>query len=111
MQEVLVAIQNRCPVATDGMYTLCIRTARERPSNLAPLRDLELSLKMQVQIYELGKFEHLGSREDKFAKMLCSYQSKTEGSRFPIATQGAISNALIKMLGERKDNKSYLTIK
>ena len=69
-------------------------------------------LEVQVQIYELGRFEHPGSREDEFAKMLCRYQSKIEGSsRFPIATQGAMSNALIKKLGERKENKTLLTIK
>ena len=111
MQEVLVSIQNRCANATDEMYKLCMRTAKERPSNLSQLRSLEISLKMQVQIYELGKFEHPGSREDEFAKMLCRYQSKIEGSRFPIATQGAMSNALIKILGERKENKTLLTIK
>ena len=72
---------------------------------------LEIALKTQVQIYELSKFECPGSREDEFAKMLCRIQSKMEGSRFSQATQGAVSNALIKLLDERKANKSYLTIK
>jgi hypothetical protein len=36
MQEVLVAIQNSCAVATDD-YKVCIRKAKERPPNLAQL--------------------------------------------------------------------------
>jgi hypothetical protein len=58
MQEILFEIQNRCAIiATVEIYKICMinaNIAKSRPSNLNQILALELSLKAQVQTFEMG---------------------------------------------------------
>jgi hypothetical protein len=67
-------------------------------------------LRTQIHIYELGKYESPGSREDEFAIKFCRAQYKIKGSRFGGATQIAVSSALISLFDERAENRILLTL-
>ena len=88
MQEILIAIQIRCVTANDEMYNLIVQNAQQRPSDLNEVRNLELMLRAQIQIYELVKFESPG--------------------KLKIAV--LVSGSLISLLDERAKNKILLTL-
>jgi hypothetical protein len=111
MQEILIAIQIRCVTANDAMGALIDENIKQRPSNLCEVRNQEIMIRTQIQIYELGKFESPGSREDEFAVKYCRAQAKMEGTRFTGATQIAVTGSLINYLDERSKNKSLMTFK
>ncbi len=55
-------------------------------------------IKRQTQLWELSKFEPIGSRQEEIAKKFCRFQIREEGSRLNIATQNAIGFALSRFL-------------
>ena len=71
MQEILIVIQTWCVVANDEIYNLIVKNTQQRPNDLNEVQDLELMLRAQVHIYELGKFESPGSRDEEFAIKFC----------------------------------------
>ncbi len=72
-----------------------IETACQRP---ATLRTRELALERQTQLWELSKFEPIGTRQEEIAKKFCRFQTQEEGSRLNTATQNAIGFALSQLL-------------
>ncbi len=75
-----------------------------RPISLSQIRELELTLKRQIKIYEYCKFEEPGSREDEFVLALCKAQVKTTGSKLPMEVQMFVSAAMINLIAERAEN-------
>ncbi len=86
----MLVIQNLCSIATDEYYKICMPS-----NNMNQIRALELSLKEQVQIFEMGKFKQPGSRKDEFFMVLYWAQTKVEGSRFDGTTQITVSGPMI----------------
>jgi hypothetical protein len=91
MQYVIVAIQTRIVLSVDVVENLWKRTCKERPQNLNQLRTMEVALATQAKLYELGKYEAPGSRDDEIATKLCKCQVSIEGSRFDGATQSTVT--------------------
>jgi hypothetical protein len=98
IQQCFIDIQNRCVLATDELSRLVIETASQRPATLKDFRTQELALERQTQLWELSKFEPIGSRQEEIAKKFCRFQIREEGSRLNIATQNAIGFALSRFL-------------
>jgi hypothetical protein len=98
IQQCFIDIQNRCVRATDELSRLVIETASHRPATLKDFRTQELALERQTQLWELSKFEPIGTRQEEIAKKLCRFQIGEEGSRLNIATQNAIGFALSRFL-------------
>ena len=68
IQKCFVDIQNRCGPATDGLSRLVIETASQRPATLKDFRTQELALARQTQLWELSKFEPIGTHQEEIAK-------------------------------------------
>ena len=63
MQEVLILLVNRFVHGAEGIQKIPTANVGLRPSSLSQIRELELTLKRQIKIYEYGKFEEPGCRE------------------------------------------------
>ena len=94
IQQCFIDIQNRCVRATDELSRLVIENASHRPVTLKDFQTQELALERQTQLWELNKFEPIGTRQEEIAKKFCRFQIREEGSRLNIATQNAIGFAL-----------------
>ncbi len=77
---------------------LVIETASHRPATLKDFQTQELALERQTRLWELSKFEQIGSRQEEIAKKFCRLQIREEGTRFNMATQNAIGFALSRLL-------------
>ena len=97
VQKCFIDIQNRCVRATDELSRLVFETASQRPATLKNLRTQELALERQTQLWELSKFEPIGTRQEAIAKKFCRFQIREEGSRLNTATQNAIGFALSRL--------------
>ena len=62
IQQCFIDIQNRCVRATDELSRLVIETASQRPATLKDFRTQEFALERQTQLWELSKFEPIGTR-------------------------------------------------
>jgi hypothetical protein len=80
------------------LMRLVIETASQRPATLRDFRTQELALERQTQLWELSKFEPIGTRQEEIAKMFCRLQIREEGSRLKTGTQNAIGFALSRFL-------------
>jgi hypothetical protein len=98
IQQCFIEIQNRCVRATDELSRLVIETAGQRPGTLKDFRTQELALERQTQLWELSKFEPIGTHQEKIAKKFCRFRIREEGSRLNTATQNAIGFALSLLL-------------
>ena len=98
IQQCFIIIQNRCVRATDELSRLVIETASHRPATLKDFRTQELALERQTRLWELSKFEPIGSRQEEIAKKFCRLQIREEGTRLNMATQNAIGFALSRFL-------------
>jgi hypothetical protein len=102
IQQCFIDIQNRCVRATDELPRLVIETASQRPATLkdfrSQIRTQELALERQTQLWELSKFELIGTRQEEIAKKFCRFQIREEGYRLNTATQHAIGFALSRFL-------------
>ncbi len=104
IQQCFIDIQNRCVWATEKLSRLVIETASasQRPATLKDFRTQELALERQTQLWELSKFEPIGTHQEEIAKKFCRFQIREEGSRaesrLNTATQNAIGFALSKLL-------------
>jgi hypothetical protein len=67
IQQCFIAIQNRCVRATDELSRLVIETAGQRPATLKDFRAQALALERQTQLWELRKFEPIGTHQDKIS--------------------------------------------
>ncbi len=65
IQQCFIYIQNRCVRATDDLSRLVIETASQRPATLKDFRTQELALERQTQLWELSKFEPIGTRPQR----------------------------------------------
>jgi hypothetical protein len=80
---------------------LVIETAgRRRPATLKDFRTQKLALERQTQLWELSKFELIGSYQEEIAKKFCRFQIRDEGSRLNTVTQSAIGFALSLLPGD-----------
>jgi hypothetical protein len=77
---------------------LVIEAACQRPATLKDFRTQELALERQTQLWELSKFEPIGTHREEIAKKFCHFQIREEGSRLNAATQNAIGFALSRLL-------------
>jgi hypothetical protein len=68
IQQCFIDIQNRCDRATDELSRLVIETACQRPAKLKDFRTQGLALEMQTQLWELSKFEPIGTHQEEIAK-------------------------------------------
>jgi hypothetical protein len=100
IQQCFIEIQNRCVRATDELLVsrMVFETAGQRPVTLKDFRTQELALERQTQLWELSKFEPIGTYQKEIAKKFCSFQIREEGSRLNTATQNAIGFALSRLL-------------
>ncbi len=98
IQQCFIDIQNRCVRAPDELSRLVFETASQRPATLKDFRTQELALERQTQLWELRKFEPIGTRQEEIAKKFCRFQIREEGSRLNSATQNAIGFALSRLL-------------
>jgi hypothetical protein len=98
IQQCFIDIQNHCVRATDELSRLVIETASQRPATLKDFRTRELALEMQSQLWELSKFEPLGTYQEEIAKKFCRFQIREEGTRLNTAMQNAIGFALSRLL-------------
>ena len=94
IQQCFIEIQNHCVRATDELSRLVIETASQRPATPKDFRTQELALERQTQLWELSKFEPIGTRQEEIAKKFCCFQIREEGSRLNTATHNAIGFAL-----------------
>ncbi len=62
LQQCFIDIQNRCARATNELSRLEIETASHRPATLKDFRTQEFALERQTQLWELSKFEPIGTR-------------------------------------------------
>jgi hypothetical protein len=51
-----------------------IETASQQPATLKDFRTQELALERQTQLWELSKFEPIGTRQEEIAKKFCRFQ-------------------------------------
>ncbi len=76
-----------------------IKTKFRQPWNyLQDFRTQALALERQTQLWELSKFEPIGTNQEEIAKKFCRFQIRDEGSRLNTATQNAIGFALSRLL-------------
>ncbi len=52
----------------------------------------------KLQLWELSKFESIGTHQEEIAKRFCRFQIREEGTRLITATQNAIGFALSLLL-------------
>ena len=74
IQQYFIDIQNRCVRATDELSRWLIETASHRPATLKDFRTHALALERQTQLWELSKFDPIGSRQEETAKKFCRLQ-------------------------------------
>jgi hypothetical protein len=101
IQQCFIEIQNRCVRATDELSRLVIETAGQRPVTLENFCTQELALEKQTQLWDLSKFEPIGTHQEEIAKKFCRFQIREEGSRLLLvntATQNAIGFAFSLLL-------------
>ena len=67
IQQCFVIIQNGCVQATDDLSRLVIETASHRPATLKDFQTQELARERQTRLWELSKFEPIGSRQEEIA--------------------------------------------
>ncbi len=67
--NIFFEIQNRCVRATDELsrFALVIETAGQRPATLTDFRTQQLALERQTQLWELSKFEPIGTHQEEIA--------------------------------------------
>jgi hypothetical protein len=65
IQQYFIEIQNRCVRATDELSRLVIETAGQRPATLKDFRTQELALERQTQLWELSRFELIGTHQEE----------------------------------------------
>jgi hypothetical protein len=68
IQQKIIDIQNRCVLATDELSRLVIETASQRPATQKDFWTQELALERQIQLWELSKFERIGTHQEEIAK-------------------------------------------
>jgi hypothetical protein len=98
IQQCFIKIKNRCVLATNELSGLVIETAGQRPATLKDFHTQELALEMQTQLWELRKFEPIGTHQEEIARKFCRLQIREEGSRLNTATQNAIGFTLSRLL-------------
>jgi hypothetical protein len=74
IQQCFIEIQNRCVRASDELSRLVIETAGQRPATLKDFRTQELALERQTQLWELSKFEPIGTHQEEIAKKFRRFQ-------------------------------------
>ncbi len=72
-QQCFIEIQNCCVLATDELSRLVIETAGHRPATLKDFRTQEPVLERQNQLWELSKFEPIGTHQDEITKKFCRF--------------------------------------
>jgi hypothetical protein len=65
-------------LSVDIVENLWKRTCKERPQNLNQLRAMEVAFATQAKLYELGKYEAPGSRDDEIATNYASVKSASK---------------------------------
>jgi hypothetical protein len=98
IQQCFIDIQNRCVRATDEPSRLVIETAGQRPATLKDFRTQELALDMQTRLWELSKFQPIGTHQEEIAKKFCRFQIREGGTKLNSAPQNAIGFALSRLL-------------
>ncbi len=98
IQQCFIEIQNRCVRAIDELSRLVIETAGQRPATLKDFRTQELALEWQTRLWELSKFEPIGTHQEEIAKKFSRFQIRGECSRLNAATQNAIGFALSRLI-------------
>jgi hypothetical protein len=83
IQQCFIDIQNRCVRATDELSRLVIENVSHRPVTLKDFRTQELALERQTQLWELSKFEPIGTRQEEIANAI-----RFALSRFLVTTPG-----------------------
>jgi hypothetical protein len=73
-------IKNHFVRATDELSRLVIETADQRPATLKDLRTQELALDMQTRLWELTKFQPIGTHQEDISKKFCRLQIREEGT-------------------------------
>jgi hypothetical protein len=91
IQKCFIIIQNRCVQATEELSRLVTESASQRPATLKYFRTQELAIEMQTRLWELSKFQPIGSLQEKIARKNCRFQIRDEGARLSYATH-AIGN-------------------
>ncbi len=89
IQKCSIIIQNRCAQATEELSRLVTESASQRPATLKDFRTQELAIEMQTRLWELSKFQPIGSLQEEIAWKYCRFQIRGEGSRLNSATQNA----------------------
>ncbi len=69
IQQCFIEIQNRCVWATDELsrFARVIETAGQRPATLTDFRTQQLAPERQTQLWELSKFEPIGTHHEEIA--------------------------------------------
>ncbi len=100
IQQCFIEIQNRRVRATDELSRLVIETATssQPPATLKDFQTQELALERQTQLWELSKFEPIGTHQEEIAKRVLLPPNSREGSRLNTATQNAIGFAHSRLL-------------
>ena len=57
------------------------------PATLKDFQTQELALERQTQLWELSKFEPIGTHQEEIAKKFCRFQIREDGSRLNTATK------------------------
>jgi hypothetical protein len=80
--------QNSCVRATDELSKSVNETAGqlERPATLN-FRTQALALERQTRLWELSKFQPIGTHQEEIAKKFCRFQIREDGTRLNTATQ------------------------
>jgi hypothetical protein len=81
IQQCFIDIQNRCVWATDELSRLVIETTSQRPATLKDFRTQELALEMQNRLWELCKFQPIGTHREEIPKKFCRFQIREEGTK------------------------------
>ncbi len=90
IHQYFIDIQNHCFRATDELSRLVIETASQRPATLKNFRTQELAPEMQTRLWDLSKFQPIGTHQEEIAKKLCRFQIREECTKLISATQNAI---------------------
>ncbi len=68
IQQCFIDIQNHCVWATDELLRLVTETASQRPATLKDFRTQKLALETKTQLWELSKFEPIGTIQEEIIK-------------------------------------------
>jgi hypothetical protein len=98
IQQRFIDIQNRCVLATDELSRLVIETAGQLPATPKDFRTQELVLDIQTRLWELSKFQPIGTHQEDIAKKFYRFQIREERTKLNSATQNAIGFVLSLLL-------------